>query len=209
MPVKPIQSVSGWRLLGYGVGLAGVGGLLSWICLIWFVAYVEGAPLKEVGKADVVVALAGSPDRTVYAQTLVAQGLAPDSMSTLFDPSCLRAQGSRSTCATGVRNTIDEAMALRRIFARERFTKVIVVTSRYHLARAKVVFNIIFAGGDTAVHIVSPPGELPNDPRIRREALSYFPSLLGAVMGHMAPAFYEGLMRNRPVRPDLAVHPIE
>ena len=153
MSMKPIQSAYGWRLLGYGVGLAGAGGVLSWLCLIWLVAHAEGVPPAEVGKVDVVVALAGSPDRTVYAQTLVAQGLAPDRMSTLLDPFCLRAQGSRSACATAVRNTIDEAVALRRIFARERFTKVIVVTSRYHLARARVVFDTIFAGGDTAVHV--------------------------------------------------------
>lgn len=209
MSVKLIQSAYGWRLLGYGVGLAGAGGLLSWLWLMWLVAHAEGVPPTEVGKADVVVALAGSPDRTVYAQTLVAQGLAPDSMSTLLDPFCLRAQGSRSACATAVRNTIDEAVALRRIFARERFTKVIVVTSRYHLARARGVFDIIFAGGDTTVHVVSPSGERISGPRMRREALSYLPSLFGAVMARMVPAFYEWLVRNQPVCPDPAVRPIE
>ena len=70
MSMKPIQSAYGWRLLGYGVGLAGAGGVLSWLCLIWLVAHAEGVPPAEVGKVDVVVALAGSPDRTVYAQTL-------------------------------------------------------------------------------------------------------------------------------------------
>ena len=209
MSMKPIQSAYGWRLLGYGIGLAGAGGLLSWLWLMWLVAHAEGVPPTEVGKADVVVALAGSPDRTVYAQALVVQGFAPDSMSTLLDPFCLRAQGSRSACATNVRNTIDEAVVLRRIFARERFTKVIVVTSRYHLARARVVFDTIFAGGETAVHVVSPPGDRISGSRIRREALSYLPSLFGAVMARTVPAVYEWLVRNQPVCPDPGVRPIE
>lgn len=208
MSMKPIQSAYGWRLLGYGVGLAGAGGVVMAL-LDLARGPCRRVPPAEVGKVDVVVALAGSPDRTVYAQTLVAQGLAPDRMSTLLDPFCLRAQGSRSACATAVRNTIDEAVALRRIFARERFTKVIVVTSRYHLARARVVFDTIFAGGDTAVHVVSPPGDRISGPRIRREAFSYLPSLFGAVMARTVPAFYEWLVRNQPVCPDPAVHPIE
>jgi hypothetical protein len=71
------------------------------------------------------------------------------------------------------------------------------------------VFDIIFAGGDTTVHVVSPSGERISGPRMRREALSYLPSLFGAVMARMVPAFYEWLVRNQPVCPDPAVRPIE
>jgi hypothetical protein len=59
--------------------------------------------------SDVIVVLAGDAARDRYATALVAQGVAPRVLSTLVDPQCVRAGQPPQVCASGVRNTVDEA----------------------------------------------------------------------------------------------------
>lgn len=204
MAVASTHSAGGWGLLGYVTAALVSAGLLAWLGLSWLVAQTEGVSPDDLGKVDMVVALAGSPDRALYAKALVTQGVAPDSMTTLVDPYCLRLRGVRTVCRTSVRNTIDEAVILRRIFARERVSGVIVVTSRYHLARASAVFATVFAGAGTTIRVVAPPGDRLSAERVGREALSYLPSLIAAALARSMPAAYEWLVRHQQVCPDPA-----
>ncbi len=198
------MTVGGWSQLGYLTGAVVSAGLMAWIGSAWLVARAQGAHPIDLGKAEMVVTLAGSPDRAAYAEVLVEAGVAPETMSTLVDPYCLRRHSLRAICRTSVRNTIDEAVALRRIFAREGVTTVIVVTSRYHLARARAVFAIVFAGSGMMVQLVARPGEPLSSDRIRREALSYLPSLVAAVLARSVPVLYEWLVRHQSVCQDPA-----
>ncbi|MBD0316765.1 MAG: hypothetical protein ICV75_08745 [Nitrospiraceae bacterium] len=142
------------------------------------------------------VPLAQSQDRTLYAATLVRQGLARHLGSTLVDTRCLWARGHQSACATGVRNTVDEALVLRRVAEEERFSRVIVVTSADHLARAASVFFVIFVGTGVHVHVVAPSEACPSFEGVTHELTSYVPSVVAAVLARFVPAAYEWSLRR-------------
>lgn len=192
-----------WMRLVAGSSAIGLLALLSWLGLSRVITHAEGSLPSQVAAADLIVALAGNPDRRTYALSLVKEGVATEFMSTLYDPSCLREGRSGPACVLRIRNTIDEALLLRRIVDRERYTTVIVVTSRYHLARARAIFRVIFAGSATVIHFVATPGNSPTNVQIRREARSYLPSLAGALLARSVPALYEWALRNQPVCQDL------
>lgn len=196
--MNQIRQRSGSIRIVYWGGLVFLVAVLSWFGLAYIVTHGEGS-LSENDHADVIVPLAGSPDRSAYAKTLRRRQTAPNIVSTLVDPRCLRTLGPDPACATRVRNTIDEAIVLRRILDEERFTRVIVVTSRYHLARAAAVFAIIFAGSGTDVHFVASPEAQLTQEQVSREATKYLPSLAMAVLARFIPALYEWSLRNRPV----------
>jgi DUF218 domain-containing protein len=193
-----VRRRSGSIRIVYWAGLVSLVAVLSWFCLAYIVTHAKGS-LPERVAADVIVPLAGSPDRSAYAKTLRRRQAAPNIVSTLVDPRCLRTRGPDPACATRVRNTIDEAIVLRRIFEEERFTRVIVVTSRYHLARAAAVFAIIFAGSGTDVHFIASPEAHLTREQVTREVMKYLPSLAAAVLVRFVPALYEWSVRNRPV----------
>ena len=190
------------RGLAYCVSILLVSVVLLWWGLLQVVLH-PGQPFPtHVLPADVVVPLAGSSDRMAYATSLVEQGIAPGIMSTLVDPLCLRTHGPGPRCATHVHNTIDEAVALRRIFDREGFTRVIVVTSSYHLARAAAIIAIVFAGSNPAIHFLAPPETTTRMSLVNREVASYLPSLVAAVMARSVPALYEWTVQRRAIRQD-------
>ena len=202
--MNQIQLRSGSIRMVYGAGLVILVAVLLWLGLAYIVTHAEGSFPEHV-PADVIVPLAGNPDRSVYAKTLLQRQAALNIMSTLVDPRCLRARGPDPACATRVRNTIDEAIVLHRIFEEERFTRVIVVTSRYHLARAAAVFAIIFAGSGVDVHFVATPEVHLIREQVRREMTSYLPSLAAAVLARFVPALYEWSLRNRPMCQDSVI----
>lgn len=191
------------RSLACGVGIVALLAALSWVGLMQVITHAEGSLPQHLLAADVIVPLAGSPDRMAYAKSLVKQGIAPGIMSTLVDPLCLREQGPGPGCATHVRNTIDEAVALRRIFDHEHFTRVVVVTSPYHLARASAVFDIVFAGSDTAILFVAPPEADTSSKQTRKEVVSYLPSLFAALLARSVPPLYEWTVRGQRVCQEL------
>lgn len=174
----------------YGAGLVGLILALSLMGLRYSACYA-GASLPEHVVADMAVPLAQSQDRTLYAATLVRQGLAHHLGSTLVDRRCLQARGPQSACATGVRNTVDEALVLRRVVEEERFRRVIVVTSADHLARAASVFFIIFAGTGVNIHVVAPSEACPSLDSLAHELLSYVPSVVAAGLARVLPPAYE------------------
>lgn len=182
----------------YVVGLVFLVAALSWLGLVYLVAHGGGSHPEHVA-ADVIVPLAGDPDRLAYARTLFQRQTAPNIMSTRVDSRCLRTRGPDPACYTRVRNTIDEAIFLRRLLEEERFTQVVIVTSHYHLARAAAVFAVIFAGSGLGVHFVARPEAKLTQEQIRREATKYLPTLAAAVLARFAPGLYQQSMRNRPV----------
>lgn len=199
--MNQIQQRSRAIRIVYVAGLAFLVAVLSWFGLAYIVTHAEGS-IPEHVPVDVIVPLAGSPDRPAYANTLLRRQTAPNIMSTLVDPRCLRTRGPDPACATRVRNTIDEAIVLRRVIEEERFTRVIVVTSRYHLARATAIFDIIFAGSGIDVHFVASPEAHLTGEQVSREVTKYLPSLAAAVLARFVPALYEWSSRNRPVCQD-------
>lgn len=174
----------------YGASLVVLVALLSWWGLRYIVSHA-GDSMPEHLVADIVVPLAQSRDRTAYANMLVRRSRAAHVGSTLFDVGCLERYGPHSACATGVRNTIDEAIVLRRLFEEERLTRAIVVTSPDHVARAAAIFSIIFAGSGINVHFAATPGECPSPVEVAREVKSYIPSVAAAVLARFAPRAYE------------------
>ena len=148
--------------------------------------------------ADVIVVLAGGAERAPYAASLIERGLAPNMLSTLVDPACIRAGRPPDTCATGVRNTVDEALMMRRILGREQVERFMIVTSRSHIVRAAAVFSVVFFGSGIDLNVVPTPHVSFREAPAIRELLSFFPSLGGAVLGRFSPELYEWIMQYRP-----------
>ena len=178
------------------VGLYG----LNWLIFHpGFMTVFYPDPLFETPQpADVIVVLAGYEERARYAELLAERRLAPRILSTLVDTECLRESGVRELCATGVRNTVDEALTMRRVLVRERVDRVMVVTSRSHVVRTAAIFTLVFFGTGMDVNVVATPlGASPGVPSVR-EILSFFPSLGGAVVGRFNPELYGWIMQYRP-----------
>jgi hypothetical protein len=145
----------------------------------------------------VIVPLAKSVERDRYAALLAEKGLAPRILSTLVDTTCVRERGVYERCATGVRNTVDEAFTVRRALARERVDRVMIVTSRDHVVRTAAIFTVVFFGTGIAVNVVATPlGVFPRTPSVR-EILSFFPSIGAAAVGRISPELYGWIMRYR------------
>lgn len=149
-------------------------------------------------QADVIIPLAKEVERDRYAALLAEKGLAPRVLSTLVDTTCLREHGVHELCATGVRNTIDEALTMRRVLAREGVARAMIVTSRDHVVRTAAIFSLVFFRTEIDVNIVATPlGTTPAVPRLR-EILSFFPSLGAAVIARISPELYGWIMQYRP-----------
>lgn len=191
---------SGWVTLAACVlGFVGLVGIytLNWLVFhpklvtVFLRAPLFGTPHP----ADVIVVLAQDVERTRYAEWLVERGFAPRILSTLVDTACLHQRVVQEFCATNVRNTVDEALAMRRILIREEASRVLIVTSRDHVVRAAAIFTFVFFGTGIDMHVVATPfGDSPSKPSVR-EIKSFLPSLGGAVLGRFSPELYEWLMR--------------
>jgi len=179
----------------YGAGAAASALALTWLWLAYLVSHATGSNPDHL-VADIIVPLEGSPDRHAYADTLWRQRLAPTVGSTMVDRRCLQARGPDPACATGARNTVDEAVVLRRLFQEAHVTRAIVVTSRYHLARATAIFSIIFAGTGIEVHLVATPDASFASHALAKEVRSYVPSLGAAVVARAFPPAYQWSMRG-------------
>jgi hypothetical protein len=180
------------------VGLFGLYGLNWLIFHPELVTVIRPHPLFERPQpADVIVALAKEVERDRYAALLAERGLAPRLLSTLVDTACLRERGVRELCATGVRNTVDEAFTLRRVLAREGMHRVMIVTSRDHVVRTAAIFTLVFFGTGIDVNVIATPlGPSPGVPSVR-ELLSFFPSVGAAAVGRISPELLEWGMHYR------------
>lgn len=173
-----------------GLALAALGAALTWHGLWYLVAHASGARPDHLA-ADIIVPLAGSPERIAYAAALQERGIGSNLGSTLVDIRCRRVRGDGERCATGVRNTVDEAILLRRLFEEEHIATAIVVTSPSHLARATAVFSVMFAGTGIDVRFVGTPDAGMSNELVAREAKSYLPSLGAAVLARVSLSAYE------------------
>lgn len=148
--------------------------------------------------ADVIVVLAEDVERSRYAALLVERGFAPRILSTLVDAACFRESEVHALCETGVRNTVDEALTMRGVLARERVDRAMIVTSRDHVVRTAAIFTLVFVGTGIEANVVATPlGASPEVPSVR-EILSFVPSLGGAMAGRFAPELYGWIMQYRP-----------
>ncbi len=135
-------------------------------------------------RSDAILVLAGTYLRPVHAGDLYRQGFAPLVYVSVPQPNpaaaplaelgvklvpaevtfeeTLRAKGVPRDrilrLGSGALSTVDEAHALRRLFA-GRPAKVLVVTSPFHVRRARMIFSDVLEGSGIAVVVVSVPQE--------------------------------------------------
>ena len=201
---RPVLVVNQWGILTCDLAVSLV------ICLavtvfFWAVAMFSsshGSPndsrLYEVAQADAIVVLAGDDSRLKFSQLLIERGYAPRLISTLFDPGCIQQGHPLDTCRTRVRNTVDEAVAMRRILEQEHLHRVTIVTSDYHALRSGAVFAAVFAGSNIDVHVMPAVGSTtPSLSQLWHELVRIVPSIWGALVAHYAPGTYEFLMQQR------------
>ncbi len=180
--------------------------VLPFVCLLglyglnWLVfqpqlvtVFLQHPLFEQPRSADVIVVLAQDIKRIQHAASLVEQGFAPRTLSTLIDPGCFRERKVGALCATGVRNTVDEALTMRRVLAREGLDRVMIVTSRDHVVRAAAIFTLVFFGSGLEVNIVATPLDVSQKMPSTHEIRSFFPSLGCAMLGRFSPEWYEWL----------------
>lgn len=111
-------------------------------------------------RADAVVVLAGSASRLPVALDLIERGVAP--VLVVSDPEGRRDDDRRDLCAAGSDeyelicvlpdpySTRGEARMVARLASERGWESIVVVTSRFHLFRAKRLFERCF-GGEVAL----------------------------------------------------------
>ncbi len=173
---------------------------LSWVLLSHMAVPTpasESLPTAQ-GRADALVVLAGEEERWSFANILMAEGYAPRAFSTLVDPACLTLGREGIDCATSVRNTVDEAIAMRKILGAAHIKRATVVTSDYHVLRTGAIFSVVFAGSGIALDILGAPSSRPDKIRLYwHELVSLGPSLVGAVVSRISLGLYEELLALR------------
>ncbi len=154
--------------------------------------------LAQTQTGDVVVVLAGDEERWRYGQTLLQRGVASRLLTTLVEPHCQAELSPEQICATGVRNTVDEALTMRRILAAEHVQHAVVVTSDYHVLRAGAVFFAVFAGSGIQIEMTSVSDQGRSQfTLLLRELVMLGPSIGGALLGRLSPTTYEAIMQFR------------
>lgn len=127
--------------------LAGIGALL----IVWLIAcyfYFVDPAVDHSEHADAVVVLGGAPDRLPVGQKLVAQGIAP-TLVVSNSPGVENARANKE-CKTDTSpnvicfvpdpdDTRGEARAIANLVAKHGWTSIVVVTSTYHITRARVL----------------------------------------------------------------------
>lgn len=126
----------------------------------------------KVGKADAVVVLAGSKHRRLdRGLELVRDGVAPVLViSDGFDPRQPRANelcreggnGFSVACFTPYPDsTRGEAQKVAELARKHRWQRVLLVTSRFHVTRARMLFDRCLAGDVDAVGVDYPWTSVP------------------------------------------------
>jgi uncharacterized SAM-binding protein YcdF (DUF218 family) len=142
--------------------------------LALFVAYVAVAGYLFVvhhddrpAKADAVVVLSGTKERLQVGERLVREGYARLLVvSRATDPSA----AERRACRTGALcfradpySTRGEAHAIARLAAARHWRVVDVVTSQFHVFRARILIRRCYHGGLRMVGAPEPAWRLPYD----------------------------------------------
>ena len=147
----------------------------AWLlaCAVLFVwpPAETGAP----SRANAVVVLSGSKNRLTKAEQLIRDGVAP----VLAISSVLRGpnwHAARRLCRAGVYhharvlcfeanpyNTRGEAETMSRIARRHRWSSLAIVSSTFHLTRAKLLFARCFRGKLSLIGTSTPWWQLPQE----------------------------------------------
>jgi uncharacterized SAM-binding protein YcdF (DUF218 family) len=115
----------------------------------WLVAQT---PVEEV---DLVVALGGDPSRQEAAVRYLNSGLARRILMTASNTASDNTRtkgndfwnipdGKTLTIANSAHNTYEEALRVRSVLNEHAFRSVLIVTSAYHLRRARLAFERLF-----------------------------------------------------------------
>lgn len=145
-----LRQRTGWRLTRIAVGLAALA-LAAYVGgFFLFTAELDRTPPVEVEKADGIVALTGGPDRITAAYRLLEQGKGQRLLITGVHPDVdskslkeiVPGSAAKFDCCVDVghmaENTIGNADETAEWVHRKNYRSVILVTSTYHLPRAKL-----------------------------------------------------------------------
>jgi uncharacterized SAM-binding protein YcdF (DUF218 family) len=150
----------------------------------WLVAQTR------VERADLVVALGGGPERREAAAVYLSRGWA---RRILFVGSDIRPEDYRSmnipagktvAPAAAAATTYEEALAVRKVVAEHRLRSVLVVTSDFHLRRARLTFErVLQDSGVDLMFVAAPRMRLPaagwwNDYVWRKKVLREYAGLI-------------------------------
>ncbi len=177
-----------------GIGLFGFAFVV--LSVPFLLGYRIGA---EPPTSDVIVPLASKTrlERAAYARSLVERGVAPRMLCTRVGPECSRTGQPPQSCASGVRNTVDEALLMRHVLTAEGVRRATIVTSGYHAPRATVIFWMVFLGSGIEVSVISPPGSPPpTGKRFARETLKFLPTVAAAVVWRFSPSLYRWIKQH-------------
>lgn len=147
----------------------------TWIvlCLVFFTwsPWAGSAPAH----ADAVIVLSGGRNRLPPALALIRRGIAPvlaiSSVSRTHPWALGRRVCARRTYAHATvlcfdaqpYSTQGEAESVARLARAHRWTTIVVVTSRFHVTRARMLFRRCYDGGLTMVGVPSTWWKLPLD----------------------------------------------
>jgi uncharacterized SAM-binding protein YcdF (DUF218 family) len=132
------------------------------------------APSDQLRRADAIIVLAGEHDgREQYGLNLARQGWARTVV--LSDPYLPGDPQMKSACAPAVDievicrkpevlTTRGEAMMMRQLSAERSWRRIIVVSWRYHLPRARLVFRQCYSTSPGAVVAVALPRDYDLSP---------------------------------------------
>lgn len=164
------------------LGILALAGALGGVLLAFAGSWLRLT--ESPGQADVIVVLAGSFERSLYAAELYHQRYAtrvaisvpareaghrkleaigivlPDPVSVHRQVLLKKGVAAEDILTFGQDSisTVQEAQILRRVFARPG-GRLLVVTSPYHARRARLIFDRVFEGSGTSVAVVATPYE--------------------------------------------------
>jgi len=148
--------------------------VITRIVLLVLVAYVAAASYLFVvhhddrpAKADAVVVLSGTQERLPVGQRLVRDGYAPllvVSRSTHPKAAERRACSSGALCfRANPYSTRGESRAIARLAAQHHWRTVDVVTSQFHVFRARILIRRCYHGALRMIGASEPAWRLPFD----------------------------------------------
>jgi uncharacterized SAM-binding protein YcdF (DUF218 family) len=155
------------KRIGLSALLLIIGGLVAGF--VFFVRTIAAVPADRAQAADGIVVLTGGSSRISDAVQLLADGRGRRLLVTGLNPSTsrhdlARAMGRRSylvECCIDLDyeavNTIGNALEARDWARKNRFTRLVIVTSNYHMPRTLLELKEAFPEGVFIPHVVESP----------------------------------------------------
>jgi uncharacterized SAM-binding protein YcdF (DUF218 family) len=156
--------------------LAGLAVLvLAWIALSVVLFVFPPSQDETPAHADAVIVLSGGRDRLPPALALIRRGVAPVLAISSVDRTkpwrlgnrvcaAKRYDGAQVLCFEATPySTRGEAETVERLVRQHRWTRIVVVTSTFHVTRAHLLFRRCFDGSLSVVGVPSTWWKLPRD----------------------------------------------